>query len=283
MISHGVVYIAFGDFYFFQMLFSLKSMLNSNPGMSVHILTNSDKYVYFLEEYPSVTYTYFAVPSSRNREYKTKLYAYSPFDQTLHIDVDTFISGSLMPIFNLLKIHDFVVRTEATPISNTYREDNPEESRILILNYGEFNTGVFGFNKSSDSAISLLDEWTRLKLTSKTPRDQRIFIQALEKNMHVKLWPLSPNFNYNKYDFLVHKGDNAITSPVIWHYMDYAYCIAAWHFVFRTIFTVDKSIILRNKEYFFKNFILSILLRFVPLFRPSYVAFSKIYRFLRKF
>jgi len=65
--------------------------------------------------------------------------------------------------------------------------------------------------------------------------------------------------------------------------MDYAYCIAAWRFVSRAVFTVDKSIILRNKKYFFKNFILSILFRFVPLFRPSYVFFAKVYQFLRKF
>ena len=86
--TKGIVYICFGKQY--DLVGSYSSItVRKNSDIPIYVITNvpekkrSKKWIN-----TNIEVMYLDWPDNRNREVKTKLYDYSPFDYTLHIDAD---------------------------------------------------------------------------------------------------------------------------------------------------------------------------------------------------
>lgn len=278
--GEGILYIAFGTFYLYQMIFSIESLRTYNPNFPIHVITNSDKVRNFAKKL-DFSFKKLNLKDEENRIVKTALHRYTPFYKTLYLDCDTVISNRIHRIFYLLSHYDLVIRTEASPTSNTWREDDPIASKELIEAYGEFNCGVFAF-AACPSVIKFMDSWASLNAERKTVRDQRTFTEALSSNLGINIYPLPPTFNYTRYDYENSPIQNQIVNPVIFHYMQLPYSPDACNAVLRMCIE-DKAIRrIGNYNFFWRQFVLPWLCRNLFGFKKIYLSSARFRRFAIK-
>jgi hypothetical protein len=146
--SRGVIYLAAGGkSYLGELLTSLKSLRRHDPDLPVTVFSR------------------FRLPASarcqhvdfRSAEHplkqKVMVLRQSPYDQTLFLDTDTTVLGSLRPAFDFLTDHDFAV-------ANMYVCDwTARPPRLIsLVKPDDYNTGVLLYDKSPAS-LRFLDRW----------------------------------------------------------------------------------------------------------------------------
>lgn len=274
--SKGIVFVAFGLPYLLQCKYAISGIRCYDKSVDIQVITNviSAKDILRVDERTKISFL--NMSSSENRSVKTNLLEYSEFDTSVYLDCDVQINGSLRQLFDNLVNYEFTIRHEPSPFSDPVKEDHPENTKKYMKKFGEFNCGVFGF-RTSDNVSQLFKVWSKLNMERNTKRDQRTFLEAYAEIPELKVKPLSGYFNYTKYDRQIHHIGRDVENPVVWHYMDYAYCLPAlkhtiaWGFQNRKI--VKFSSIMPGG--IFRGVILPLMQRYVPLFKKLWVLAAR--------
>jgi hypothetical protein len=118
----------------------------------------------------------------------------SPFEQTLFLDTDTFITANISELFDLMLRFDIA----AAHVPGYTKCDDQGQSEAFY----DFNTGVIAY-RSTDATAEFLSNWAQLcerwlkqppfRLTGKW--DQAPFRRALWESS-LSLYVLTPEYNY---------------------------------------------------------------------------------------
>ncbi|MEK3661921.1 hypothetical protein BSK49_10800 [Paenibacillus odorifer] len=190
--SKGVVYIATGEKYISEAIFSATQLKKIMP--SVHVTIFSDQYF----SSPAVD----SLVKINDPQFgfidKVKYIKESPYDKTLFLDTDTYVVDELTELFKLLDT--FEIAAPYAPIDDVV-EGVPKS-------FQEMNTGVILFRNTSKVKKCFLD-WLifhqrECEISIEEPPDQLSFREAVYKNkLHHHL--------------LAHEYNCMISFPVLLH------------------------------------------------------------------
>jgi hypothetical protein len=145
--SSGVVYLALGDRYIDECVYSFCTLRAFNPGLSVVVFTDDDAMV--RSEDPEIRHC------SRNKspfKLKTEILGRSPFQNTLFLDTDTIVLGDLSDAYPEAGKHFAIARAPYI--------DFTQQPFVFHGYHHPFglNTGVFSF-KASEAVNEFLAHW----------------------------------------------------------------------------------------------------------------------------
>lgn len=182
----GTVYIASGKKYIEEARQSAATLKKKMPDMKITLISSEH----------IIDPNFEQVIVMNNPQYslldKVNYITNTPYDYTLFLDTDTFISEAFDELFVLLEKFDIAVAHEQTRIS--YPVTGLPDS------FPEMNTGVILFKKSPQIK-QLFQDWINfyerdLKKLPKPKHDQPAFREALYKNSeNLKLATLIPEYN----------------------------------------------------------------------------------------
>ena len=199
--SRGIVYIAFGEEY--DKLASYTVALSApNVSLPVTIITNmkmwDSQFAKLLPSSkslkkpkwsyaPNVNFIFLDVPTNRNREIKTLLYKYSPYDETLYVDCDSVIvSTGIEKIFKHFKGTDLILQSNRTPTWSEgrryfriYRDAAKKFNCKLPLNI--YQGGIFAFRKS-EATKAFFDKWNEYWEATGSGRDMPSLACAVQNS-----------------------------------------------------------------------------------------------------
>lgn len=171
--ERGVFYIALGAPYLAEARRSAASAKAANPGLLTAVLTDQviepdadfDQ-VILREMRPSSVATigkdgerYLALDRAAYYQ-KIAPLSQSPFEKTIFLDTDTWVAGSLEPVFDLLDRFDLLV----TPafVTHDYAFERTESPFSAIPEaFGYFNSGFFAYRRNP-STSRFLQTWQHL-------------------------------------------------------------------------------------------------------------------------
>ncbi len=149
--KRGIIYLASGGrSYLGELLTSFQSLRRFEPGLPVTVFSR------------------FSVPgglahcdarpiTSHEHPLKLKVLTLkeSPYEETLFLDTDTTVRGSLSPIFDLLGSHDFAA-------ANSHEADwSVQPARFVkMVKPRDYNTGVLLYRKSVPM-LKFLEKWEK--------------------------------------------------------------------------------------------------------------------------
>lgn len=115
-----------------------------------------------------------------------------PFEQNLFLDSDTYVTGSLEPVFALLDQHDLAAAQDPTrtgTVDHPHKHDIPET-------FPQYNTGVVAY-RDCESVRSFFDRWHKLYETVDAAHglNQPTFRMALYE-VDIELATLPPEWNF---------------------------------------------------------------------------------------
>ena len=214
--SKGVVYIAFGPLYLAMALFSIRTLRRRCPELPVMLITNLD--VDFNNiDYLSLELDILKIidlDSKRNREIKTDLYNYAPFERVAYIDADTYVLGDFSNIWKFLDYFDIAFKLN--PIKQKTRGKGDKlilDNSILVRDVPHFNGGVFFFKKSDKTKV-FFKLWYKYFCHGDTSYDQISLVDAIF-NSDARVLPLTADWNHFP-DVGYYAGK--VKSPFIVHY-----------------------------------------------------------------
>ena len=164
MITKGIITLAFGVSYD-EMAARCFRHSRKRTDLPLVVMSNLKKRSDIWDEVSNVTFLDFDVSQEVNREYKTSMYKYSPFDKTLYIDSDAIVQhDGLENYINKIPDTGILVNVEERfsrrdQVYNIYREayvtagvDIP-----LTVYYG----GCVGFGKGP-GVEKFFSDWNRV-------------------------------------------------------------------------------------------------------------------------
>ena len=214
--SKGVVYIAFGDLYLAMALFSIRTLRRKNGTLPVMIITNLHVNLTMFDFWSEARdiVKIVDIDTKQNRNIKTDLYKYVPFDCTAYIDADTYIVNDLNNAWKFLNYFDIALKLNPTKQKKPGKGDQLVlDSNTYVRDLPHFNSGVIFFRKS-DNTKNFFTLWHRSFCKGDTPFDQVSLIDASFKS-DVRILPLTADWNYFP-DGRYYTGK--VKSPHIVHY-----------------------------------------------------------------
>ena len=214
--NKGVVYIAFGQLYLAMALFSLRTFRRINSEVPVMIITNLDvdfgKLEFWSDERDIVKVV--DIDAKHNREIKTNLYQYVPFDLVAYIDADTYILNDFSNVWKFLDYFDIALKLNPTKQKKVGKGDQLIlDSSIYVKDVPHFNSGVIFFRKS-DNTKNFFAHWYKSFCKDDIPYDQVSLVDAVFK-CDARVLPLTADWNYFP-DGRYYAGQ--VKSPYIVHY-----------------------------------------------------------------
>jgi hypothetical protein len=186
-LEKGIVYIAFGEAFTREALFSAESVKKNSPGIDIAIFTNMK----FESEY--VDYVCYIKPNHIRS--KVDFISYTPFKETIYLDSDTCIVRPIHDMFDVLKkydvaaIHDFARKREK------YANIVPEYGNIPY-SFSEVNGGVFVF-KNNEKTNNFFKIWKTYfyKYYQQTNGWDQVSLRIAlwESNVNLYIMPLEYN------------------------------------------------------------------------------------------
>lgn len=117
----------------------------------------------------------------------------SPFDQTIFLDGDTFVTDNISELFDLLEIVDFATTLEQKKHTSKYKD-------LKYYNiFPEFNTGVIVY-RNSPIMKKVLDDWLSYCLDRNLLIDMPGLREAVLMNFNDVRFSILPN-EYNEHGF----------------------------------------------------------------------------------
>lgn len=137
--TRGVVYMAMGEKYVDEAIFSAKSF-RKHMKWPITIFTDLPDFAAKEKVFDGIVY----IQQSGPRPHRDKLVSMlqSPYDETLFLDTDTYIGSSLDDCWNTLKYFDMVVSND-----RGYKDHFPNDTRVPN-SFKEVNLGVVFFRNS---------------------------------------------------------------------------------------------------------------------------------------
>lgn len=135
-LKRGIIYIAFGEVFTREALFSAESVKKNSPGIEIAIFTN------MLVENDYVDYVCYIKPNHIRS--KVDFISFSPFKETIYLDSDTCIVRPIHDMFDTLKKYDIGAIHDFARKRKKYANLVPEYGKIPY-SFSEVNGGVFVF------------------------------------------------------------------------------------------------------------------------------------------
>jgi hypothetical protein len=172
--SRGAVYVALGPEFLAMALVSIKSLKIFNPDIPVLLITSER---FEISKAPfldlvSDRIEIVDVKRSENRRVKLSVYSMSPFEKTLYIDCDTYITQNLDLIFSYLDYFDVAFRlNDRFQVRRGKGDCSIIDGKYLVSQLPHWNSGVFAFTKSLQSQ-TFFDSWKQKFVELGNPFDQ---------------------------------------------------------------------------------------------------------------
>ena len=188
--DQGILYIAFGDNFLKELLFSAESVKKHCPDM--HITVFSDK------EVESEFVDACSIIEATHLRPKVDYIIHSPYERTLFLDTDTIVDYDISDAFDILDNFDIALVHDLARKRKKYSELIPEYGTIPY-SFSELNTGMIAFKKSEKTDLL----WTRwrenfYKYYNHCPWDQPSFRislwkTTLEDDLKLYVFPVEYN------------------------------------------------------------------------------------------
>lgn len=171
--NQGVIYVAFGQKYISEVLVSAASLKRSMPDLPVTLFCDVEVACPYVDQVVRAD----GDDSFPGCAAKIPHIAASPYDQTLFLDSDTYVCGTLAPLFALLDAFDLAAAH--APTRAIYEVEGVPDT------FPELNTGVILFRRSPD-VQSALSRWADLFLRylERLRRDEIRWLRAADRRWH---------------------------------------------------------------------------------------------------
>lgn len=196
--SKGVLYIATGDACYKEAIKSAKSIRAHNSSISLALFSEKESVDPVFDIHEQIKDPLFSTFDKVRYLWKT------PFEETLYLDSDTYITEDLDPMFSSLEYCDFLGAL-------THGADSPRSTYADLPGcLWEINGGVLLF-KRTDSVIKMLQSWygeyKRIKEKMQSSqyggmrfeRDQPSLRHIVWKSRDVRVGILPPEYNFLRY------------------------------------------------------------------------------------
>ncbi|MDL0121720.1 hypothetical protein [Halobacterium salinarum] len=184
----GIAYIATGEDYIKEAVYSGQSCKSQNPELDITLLTDEKVNFNCFDSVivrPELNHKYGIIPDD-----------FFPYDHTLFLDTDTRVCGDLSEIFNLLDVYDIGVSESIGNLKDTMANHRTIEESVP-LSFPLFNSGVILYkdNKAIADLFSLWQNlYTKYRHHDGFHMNQPTFRVALYQS-GVQLVPLSKLYN----------------------------------------------------------------------------------------
>jgi len=205
--DRGIIFVAFGKEYDKLAANTLKYSRKFTD-LPFYVLTNLEKRDGIWNGISDVTFKFIPLAANENRKVKVSIINYSPFDETLYIDVDAVIQRfGIEEIFDLLKISDVVCQSICQPFSPKTELQRKIYDKMATALGESFPInricgGIYLFKKSENS-FQFFSLWEKYYELNDTGRDMPAlcfavkhcssFIKILKENDKVNLFHLKEN------------------------------------------------------------------------------------------
>ena len=149
--------------------------------------------------------------SQYNRQIKTNVIHFAPFERGAYLDCDIEIRGSMEPIFKCLDNFDVAMKLNVLPTKKDY-DVAPGIPGYL---FPVWNGGVIFF-RNNNRAKALFQKWTQIYNMEGKGSDQPALARAVYDTPDVRL--LSLNMIWNTFPRDIELLPRGIKQSRIWHY-----------------------------------------------------------------
>jgi hypothetical protein len=187
--TNGIVYTTFGDRCLKELEYSVKTLKKMHAELSVTLFTNKP---YTNDEIDNIEFK----DIKTNRVKQEYLYE-SPYQNTLYLDSDTGIVGSIIELFDLMDRFDIAATQDLIRKHDKKSEIYPDYAAIPD-GFPEYAGGVILFKKST-SVENFFKIWRKnfnkwYELTGQV-RDQPSFRVSLWQCKDLHIYTLPPEYN----------------------------------------------------------------------------------------
>ncbi len=152
-LSNGFLYTAFGEKYMAEARISARSVKRADPTAKICVVTDLDllpgaEFDIVLPMTPPDAVENFALQDSGAYYRKIPQFLRSPFERTVYLDSDTFVTGPLGGLFDLLDRYDLLVAPDGNAEVNYRFEQTEVPFTSIPKEFGAFNAGVLAFRKN---------------------------------------------------------------------------------------------------------------------------------------
>jgi hypothetical protein len=178
--ERGFLYVANGQDFVDEALKSLRQLKKVMPDAKVTMISDSAVNSELLDR---------NIVKDLSDQYSNKVsnIATSPYDRTIFLDTDTYLTSDVSEVFELLDEFDLAVAHN--PSRNQWNDDVPKS-------FPQHNTGVIAFRKNGRSD-ELFEQWKEIYFSGPTEKDQwdqPAFRKALYRS-EVRFTVLTPEYN----------------------------------------------------------------------------------------
>ena len=158
--SKGVIYLALGDFWRDEAIYSARSVKKHNP---LPCVLFTDQMHTRKHVFDDIVYIDKSIRQEKH-PYQLKVWAMlnSPYEQTLFLDTDTEVRGSVMELLDMTEHHDMAMAAMAYVDRKNFRLIAYEKPNHLYAGPHKaavYNTGVMAFRKS-EGFIRFANSWS---------------------------------------------------------------------------------------------------------------------------
>ena len=150
--TRGVLYIASKEPYLGEAIQSARSVREHNPGLSITLYAPAEY------DAPPVIDEFEPLESPNHDFSDSNLSSdHTPYDRTLFLDSDTYVTGPLDDVFDVLDEHDLAAAHDPTrtgTVDHGHGADVPET-------FPQYNTGVLAY-RDCRNVRALFDRWHEL-------------------------------------------------------------------------------------------------------------------------
>lgn len=189
--NNGFLYIANKQKFVDESLISVRSLKRFNNEPVCLVCTEE----LITPELSNIFDQIITLDAIENLIYVAKIYGMqvSPFERTIYLDCDTFITDNLAEMFSVLDLVDFAAVAEPTLHTTTL-------TNLKYVNvFPEFQAGVIAFKKNVAMEY-FLEDWLAMCVEKKTGNDMPILREAALKHIEKVRFLTLPN-QYNTIGF----------------------------------------------------------------------------------
>jgi len=184
----GLVYVVFGEEYD-KLAAHTISYSQQFTDLPICILTNLEERHSKWKDTKNVNFTYIPLSRKDNREIRTTVIKYSPFDLSLFMDCDSVIQKEgIEKVFDLIEENDLLLNlwnrwSVGCKVINLYKKMMIQVNIKLPINI--YNGGFIGFRKN-EQVLKFFDLWNQYWKISGRGRDMPALACAV-KNSNVQV------------------------------------------------------------------------------------------------
>jgi hypothetical protein len=200
--TRGFLYTAFGERYLQEARISARSVKRHHPDTLVCLVTDlhlePDGEFDVIQPITPASDSEIFAPLDTGAYYrKIEQFGRSPFDLTVYLDSDTFVTAPLDGLFDLLLRFDLLVTLDGNAEVNYAFEQTDEPFTRIPKAFGCFNAGVLAYRKSPQT-LDFFQQWSRnyqQHVQRHTVNDQPAFrLTLFESSLRYHILPVTFNW-----------------------------------------------------------------------------------------